>query len=121
MPPPLPLRPMPVDTSSPLQNCSTCGAEVDVASFEPLASVECPVCGSPMVVSKTLGQYELVEVMGRGGMGVVYRAIDHQLDRQVALKVLRDDHFSNEEFVRKLDEEAAITGGINHPHVVKVF
>jgi hypothetical protein len=112
---------MPVDTSSPLQNCSACGAEVDVAQFEPLASVECPVCGSPMVVSKTLGQYELVEVMGRGGMGVVYRAIDHQLDRQVALKVLRNDFSGDAEFIRKLEDEAAITAGINHPHVVKVY
>jgi hypothetical protein len=112
---------MPVDTSSPLQNCAACGAEVDVSPFEPLTSVECPVCGSPMVVSKTLGQYELVEVMGRGGMGVVYRAIDHQLDRQVALKVLRNDFSGDEEFIKKLDEEAAITAGVNHPHVVKVY
>lgn len=118
---PFPLRPMPEDTSSPLQNCPTCGSEVDVAQFEPLASVECPVCGSPMVVSKSLGQYELVEVMGRGGMGVVYRAIDHQLDRQVALKVLRNDFSDDPEFIRKLDEEAAITAGVNHPHVVKVY
>ncbi|HEV7401967.1 MAG TPA: protein kinase [Chthoniobacteraceae bacterium] len=112
---------MPEDSSSPLQTCPTCGEAVDVAEFEPLASVECPVCGSPMVVSKTLGQYELVEVMGRGGMGVVYRAIDHQLDRQVALKVLRNDFSGDAEFIKKLDEEAAITGGINHPHVVKVY
>ncbi len=109
------------DSSSPLQICPACGAEVDVAEFEPLASVECPVCGSPMVVGKTLGQYELVEVMGRGGMGVVYRAIDHQLDRQVALKVLRNDFSGDAEFIQKLEEEASITAGINHPHVVKVY
>src|SRR4051812_35696967 len=112
---------MPADASPPIQLCTTCGAEMDMGDFEPLASVECPVCGSPMVVSKTIGPYDLVEVMGRGGMGVVYRAIDHQLDRQGALKGLRIEHSQDDEFIRKLEEEAAITGGINHPHVVKVF
>lgn len=92
-----------------------------MVDFEPLASVECPVCGTSMVVSKMLGPYELIEAMGRGGMGVVYRAIDRQLDRQVALKVLRNDLSQDAEFIQKLDEEAAITGGIKHPHVVKVF
>ncbi len=109
------------EASIPSQICPSCGAALDVAQVEPLTAVNCPTCEATVVVGKTLGPYELVEVMGRGGMGVVYRAIDHQLDRQVALKVLRNDYSNDEEFIRKLDEEAAITGGINHPHVVKVY
>jgi len=73
-----------------------------------------------MVVGKFLGDYELLEVMGRGGMGVVYRALDRGLARSVALKILRKDQAQNG-FLSELEAEAAVTASINHPHVVKVF
>jgi hypothetical protein len=111
---------MSLELDSSLQSCDACGAPLDVADFEPLSTVTCPVCGQAMLVGRYIGQFELLEVMGRGGMGVVYRAQDSQLNRQVALKLLRRDHASNG-FLSELESEAAVTASINHPHVVKVF
>ncbi|MGV3531391.1 MAG: protein kinase domain-containing protein, partial [Chthoniobacteraceae bacterium] len=68
-----------------------------------------------------MGHYELLEEVGRGGMGVVYKALDTSLGRHVALKVLRKDNSENEELMKQLETEAAITASINHPHVVRVF
>jgi serine/threonine protein kinase len=74
-----------------------------------------------MVVGQFIAHYELIEAVGRGGMGVVYKARDTSLNRFVALKVLRKDHSQHAEFISQLETEAAITASINHPHVVRVF
>ncbi|MHA3769942.1 protein kinase domain-containing protein [Verrucomicrobiota bacterium sgz303538] len=104
-----------------LQTCPSCQSVLDITGVEPLARVECPTCGTAVVVSQFIAHYELIEIVGRGGMGVVYKARDTNLDRYVALKVLRKDHSQNAELVAQLDTEAAITASINHPHVVRVF
>jgi serine/threonine protein kinase len=74
-----------------------------------------------MMISDHIAHYQLLEVVGRGGMGVVYKALDTSLDRLVALKVLRKDHSQNADLVAQLETEAAITASINHPFVVRVF
>ncbi|RYD84826.1 MAG: serine/threonine protein kinase, partial [Verrucomicrobiaceae bacterium] len=94
---------------------------MDIAGLEPLTQVACPSCGGMVVVSPLIGHYELIDIVGRGGMGVVYKARDTSLDRFVALKVLRKDHSQNEELVAQLETEASVTASINHPHVVRVF
>ncbi len=106
--------------SSSLESCSICGTPMDVADFEPLSTVVCPVCGESVVVGRFIGEFELLEVMGRGGMGVVYRARDTNLDRQLALKLLRGDQ-AQSGALGELELEAGVTASINHPHVVKVF
>ncbi len=88
---------------------------------EPLAEVTCPACHTLNPVAATIGPFELLEVVGQGGMGVVYKARDSGLDRLVALKLLRRDTASDSEQIAKLASEASITASINHPHVVKVF
>src|SRR5205823_14164344 len=65
--------------------------------------------------------FDLQELLGAGGMGTVYRALDTNLNRQVALKLLQQQHSADPEFVAKFQKEAAITASINHPHVVKVY
>lgn len=104
-----------------LQTCPTCQSVLDISGVEPLSRVECPSCGTTVVVSQFIAHYQLIEIVGRGGMGVVYKAKDTSLDRYVALKVLRKDHSQNAELVAQLETEAAITASINHPHVVRVF
>ena len=61
------------------------------------------------------------ERTGRGGVGTVYRAFDETLERDVALKLLRNERTRNPEYLASLESEASITASINHPHVVKVF
>jgi len=104
-----------------VQTCPNCGAEIDVSEQEPLSAIICPVCGAPSVVAATIDHFELLDELGRGGMGVVYRAQDTSLDRPVALKLLRKSETTGPEQIAQLETEAAITASINHPHVVKVF
>ena len=64
------------------------------------------------------GNYELLGVLGRGGMGVVFLARHRQLDRRVALKVVRPDALSSLEARRRFQREIRILGGLNHPGIV---
>lgn len=109
-----------LETAKLTETCPSCGANVDVADCEPLGSALCHACGSEFVVGQFIDHYRLVSVAGRGGMGVVYHAVDTNLNRPVALKLLRRDHLTDEA-ADQLDAEAAVTASINHPHVVKVF
>ena len=65
-------------------------------------------------------RYELLSVVGSGGMGVVYRARDRVLDRTVAVKVIRQE-LVDEEFVRRFEREAAVLARVRSPHIVVVF
>lgn len=100
-------------------SCTNCGASVGIADAEPLSRVPCPACGARVRVKLFYHHFELRETLGTGGMGTVYRAHDMQLDRDVALKLLRKD--LGPEYANQLQHEARITASINHPHVVQVF
>jgi len=104
-----------------IQSCPECGTEIDVSEQEPLSAVLCPSCGAPSVVATQIDHFELLDLLGRGGMGAVYRAHDTSLDRTVALKLLRRCDDASEDQIAQLANEAAITASINHPNVVKVF
>ncbi len=67
------------------------------------------------------GRYEIIEELGRGSMGVVYRAHDPQIDRLVALKVLRQELLLNEEFIQRFLKEAKVIGRLSHSNIVTVF
>ncbi len=100
-------------------SCTNCGATLGIADAEPLARVPCPACGARVRVKLFYHHFELRETLGTGGMGTVYKAHDTQLDRDVALKLLRKD--LGPEYANQLQHEARITASINHPHVVQVF
>ncbi len=103
------------------QPCASCGQLVDVTGLEPFSKVDCPHCGAPMRVARTFENYEVVEPLGTGGMGSVFKARDTKLNRFVALKLLRREFAGDQSFTEKLQEEARITGSIRHPHVVEVY
>ena len=67
-----------------------------------------------------LGPYEVVELLGAGGMGEVYRARDPRLGRDVALKVLHDDVASDPARLRRFELEARAVAALNHPHILTV-
>jgi serine/threonine protein kinase len=66
-----------------------------------------------------IGSYEVIDRLGMGGMGEVYRARDTRLGRTVALKVLRSD--ADPELLHRLDREARAASGLNHPNIVHVY
>ena len=73
-------------------------------------------------VGATLDRYVIGEVLGKGGMGIVYRARDPELDRDVAVKVLRPDFArSDPDAVRRIVHEAKVMARISHPNVLAVF
>lgn len=72
-------------------------------------------------VGARLGGYEIEGVVGRGGMGTVYRGTQLSLSRQVALKVLKSELAADPAFVERFISEARAAGRFNHPNVVQVF
>ena len=81
----------------------------------------CPVCNEQIHVHRLFAHYELLAMLGQGGQGTVFRATDLNLNRQVALKVLRLEQGSDPAFVKLFEHEAKITASINHPNVVRVY
>ncbi len=67
------------------------------------------------------GRYEMRELIGVGGMAYVYKAYDSVDDRTVAVKILRDEFLSNEEFTRRFRNESKAIAILNHPNIVKVL
>lgn len=66
-------------------------------------------------------RYEILEVIGTGGMAVVYRTLDHRLNRPVALKILKDDLSRNQEFRRRFHAESQAVAMVSHPNIVSVY
>ncbi|NPV71684.1 MAG: Stk1 family PASTA domain-containing Ser/Thr kinase [Firmicutes bacterium] len=67
------------------------------------------------------GRYEILEKVGGGGMAVVYKAYDKYLNRSVAVKVLRSQYASDEDFVRRFKREAQAAASLSHPNIVNIF
>ena len=74
----------------------------------------------PLSVGARLGPYEIVTLLGSGGMGEVYKARDTRLDRTVAIKVLPDLFASNAQFNERFDREARAIASLSHPHICTV-
>ena len=72
-------------------------------------------------VGKQLGHYEIVGLVGVGGMGEVYRATDTKLDRDVALKVLPDGMAHDPEGVARFAREAKLLASLNHPQIAAIY
>jgi hypothetical protein len=120
-----------VTTPAPMAGaCTRCGATVASGSSA------CPRCGSAITgthpaeqaerirlrIQESIGDaYRLVELLGRGGMGIVFRAHEVALDREVALKVLTLDPMLSPEAYARFEREAKLAARLDHPNVVPIF
>ena len=68
-----------------------------------------------------LAHYEILEPIGKGGMGEVYRARDGKLGRDVAIKVLPDEFAQDEERLRRFQREAKVLASLNHPNIASIY
>jgi tRNA A-37 threonylcarbamoyl transferase component Bud32/predicted RNA-binding Zn-ribbon protein involved in translation (DUF1610 family) len=104
-----------------IQTCPTCGTAIDTSDVEPLVQVVCPKCGAKMRVERMFDHFVLLETLGVGGMGTVYKARDTLLDRLVALKLLRKDLGGEKDHTSRLQQEARVAASLNDPNVMQVF
>ena len=74
-----------------------------------------------MALSSKLGHFNLIEEIAHGGMGTVFRAFDPTLNREVAIKVLREDLAHDPKFLNDFLEEARSAAAISHPHIVQIY
>lgn len=102
-------------------SCAHCGRAVDPASYQPISVIDCPHCGAGLTVPAEFDeQYLLLEILGRGATGVVFKALDQKLHRRVAIKLLHPDSF-NERNILSLVREARTLARVNHPNIVHIY
>ena len=101
--------------------CPGCGQKLDVSEMPSFSHVSCPACSFDLIVPKWFNNYLLESPEGKGGMAVVYRALDIALDREVAIKIFNRDLASQGVSPELFLHEARIAATINHPAVVPIY
>ena len=102
-------------------NCHACNAPFDLAGQPGFTQVECPHCHAISVVPLQFGNLLLLSPLGVGGMGTVYKALDLQLNRYVAVKILRSKFAGDPQFIAAFAREARAAAAINHPNIAQVY
>src|SRR3954447_13103464 len=80
-----------------------------------------PRAPTPEEIAPHFPQLEILELLGRGGMGVVYRARQKSLGRLVALKLLAPEREKDPQFAERFSQEAQALARLDHPHIVTVY
>jgi serine/threonine protein kinase len=114
--------------------CSRCGSEItgkskfcpscglDLMATTPVHAIATGVLQELDLVRESLAaEYEIIEELGRGGMAMVYRARDRQLEREVAIKVLPFSLAFDSEFVERFQREARTAAQLEHPNIISIY
>ena len=101
--------------------CHECQQKLDVTNLRPFSMIRCPSCGEKLLVPKWFDTYLLEEPGGSGGMAQVYRALDITLDREVAIKILKDDIRHDSVQAKRFLHEARLAAILNHCSVIPIY
>ncbi len=102
-----------------LRHARETGSDFDRA-VAGLVDVEDAIPTRLEVVGRTLGRYRVAEKIGQGGMGEVYRAVDTQLGRQVAIKILPERFTADPERLARFEREARLLASLSHPNIATI-
>ncbi len=103
--------------------CSNCAAQL-VPGGQPIAVATKTLESPPRTLTKgslIAGKYRILDEIGRGGMGVVYKAEDIKLARQVAVKVLPEEFIKDPERLARFEREAKVLASLNHPNIASIY
>jgi serine/threonine protein kinase len=106
-----------------LKFCGECGTQLIRSGMPPpevTETLESPVYALTKG-SLIAGKYRIIDEIGRGGMGIVYKAEDTRLDRPVAVKVLPHDKVADPERKRRFIQEAKAASALNHPNIITIY
>jgi serine/threonine protein kinase len=103
--------------------CKRCGARFTLSPATDGSAPLSPGSPAPVAVAPpaVIGRYQVWEKLGSGAFGTVYRAYDPQLEREVALKVLRPEALSSPQAVERFQREARAAAKMHYPHIVPVY
>ncbi len=101
-------------------NCPLCGFRVK-GTTPSQAMPEADLADVDMVRDALAGEYDILEELGRGGMAIVYRARERQLEREVAVKVLPFSLAFDAEFVERFQREARTAAQLEHPNIIPIY
>jgi serine/threonine protein kinase len=109
----------PMAGNAPEGMCARCLLSVAIKEPTGTGSAAVPASGpAPEELAPHFPQFEILELLGRGGMGVVYKARQRQLDRIVALKILPPETSGDPAFAERFAREARALARLNHPNIV---
>lgn len=102
--------------------CGGCGAKVFIpGDLQPLATTPCPKCSFPIMMPMQLRQFELRAFIAAGGMGAVYRAFDTVLEREVAVKVMKEELANDHQALESFYREARACASLNHTNIIHIY
>jgi len=102
--------------------CQACQTKVFIpGNLEPLSTVPCSKCGNPIMMPMMLRHFELRSLIGKGGMGKVYRAWDTVLERLVAVKVMRKELAEDPQLLASFYREARACASLNHTNIIHIY
>lgn len=106
------------EVSTSAKKCKYCGEWLENNPTTSLTSIQNP----ETLIKQVLGdKYEIIEIIGKGGMANVYKAVQKNLNRPVALKIIHQNLIHDTEFVSRFIREAQLSASLNHPNIVTVY